>query len=199
MIMSTCSVSFFFSLLSYACASHATLPTAEALLNNEIVWLKKVKVSVYIQLRNFVTIAFCSETSTFVECCSGSCVISGKRFEYRRSSRRGSSSGGSFGSHERVAHIPATGEKVPHWFRERRQQSHQGWLVPAFLRIVTVQCQIKVCKVLKDVMASDKNCLKFCSVLGIWISVSISRGLMVVVFIFLHRKWSRISSSQPAR
>ena len=40
-----CICIFHFRLLNYACASQATLPTAEVLLNNEISWLKRVKVS----------------------------------------------------------------------------------------------------------------------------------------------------------
>ncbi len=38
-----------FRLLNYACASQATLPTAEVLLNNEITWLKRVKVGTICQ------------------------------------------------------------------------------------------------------------------------------------------------------
>ena len=47
-----------FRLLNYACASQATLPTAEVLLNNEISWLKKVKVSKYdLLIKNIARVA----------------------------------------------------------------------------------------------------------------------------------------------
>ena len=39
-----------YRLLSYAAASEAPLPTSETLLNNEILWLKKVRVRQLIPL-----------------------------------------------------------------------------------------------------------------------------------------------------
>ena len=49
-------------LLNYACQAQITLPTAESLLNSEITWLKKVRVSFSVTItdsavvKNFVSI-----------------------------------------------------------------------------------------------------------------------------------------------
>ena len=59
--------SFSFRLLNYACASQASLPTAEVLLNNEISWLKRVKVSFSEQEMLMIFQAF--------HACSGAIII----------------------------------------------------------------------------------------------------------------------------